>query len=116
MALSTGISVQGKLTDRETGQPLSGTITYSPLYPNDNWRTIGDSHIANPAATSLIAKDGTYEITVLPGPGVLPPGVARTIAMGWERVSCFLVGPRSFMVETVYQRNAAACFADGLAS
>jgi len=80
VALATGISVKGTLTDRESGRPLSGTLMYSPLAGNENWRTIGDPDVANPAATSVIGDDGTYEISVLPGPGGL---TARTSASGY---------------------------------
>ncbi|APZ95867.1 M56 family metallopeptidase [Fuerstiella marisgermanici] len=80
VTLATGITVKGKLTDRDTGQPLSGTLMYSPLAGNENWRTIGDADVANPAATSVIGDDGTYEISVLPGPGAL---TARTTAAGY---------------------------------
>ena len=71
VSLLSGISVKGRMTDDLTGQPLSGAVTYSPVFPNENWSRLGESPIANPAATSIIGDDGRYEICVLPGPGVL---------------------------------------------
>lgn len=73
VSLLKGITVRGRVTDAETGKPLGGTVIYNPLFPNENWRKLGEglSSIANPAATTPVGKDGTYEISVLPGPGAI---------------------------------------------
>ena len=72
VALRTGITVRGRVTDAKTGEPLSGTVIYNPLFPNENVLKLGEKlSIANPAATESIQEDGTYEISVLPGPGAI---------------------------------------------
>lgn len=64
-----GIAARGRVTDRETGQPVGGTVDYYPLFPNPFTSRLGD--IAIPCSTSPIDKDGAYELEVLPGPGVI---------------------------------------------
>jgi protocatechuate 3,4-dioxygenase beta subunit len=61
-----GIALRGRITDKETGQPVRGTrIEYHPLYPNPNTGN------GPRDATATAGADGTYALVVLPGPGVL---------------------------------------------
>jgi len=72
ITLATGISAVGRVTDAETGEPVSGSVVYSPLFPNEHVVRLGnDLEIANPAASTRIVEDGRYELRVLPGPGVI---------------------------------------------
>ncbi|HUG90608.1 MAG TPA: carboxypeptidase regulatory-like domain-containing protein, partial [Planctomycetaceae bacterium] len=77
VSLLRGITVRGRVTDAETGEPLPGSVIYNPLFPNENVLKLGeDLSIANPAASGLIRGDGSYEISVLPGPGVIAAQVS----------------------------------------
>ena len=71
VTLARGITVRGRVTDWETGDPVKGTVIYNPLYPNDHVPELWGTSVANPAASTQIQKDGTYEICVLPGPGAI---------------------------------------------
>jgi beta-lactamase regulating signal transducer with metallopeptidase domain len=64
-----GITVRGRVTDKQTGQPVAGSVEYNPLFPNRHVKPLGDP--AMPCSASPIAKDGSYELQVLPGPGAL---------------------------------------------
>jgi protocatechuate 3,4-dioxygenase beta subunit len=68
--LVRGIAVRGRVTDAETGRPVKGKVEYHLLYPNPNVRRLGES-IGEPRSRAFIRDDGTYSVTVLPGPGVL---------------------------------------------
>jgi hypothetical protein len=73
--LPKGITARGRVTERETGKPVSGIVEYNPLYPNPFLDRFGlnrgSTHGVIPRSSSLIADDGTYELQVLPGPGVI---------------------------------------------
>jgi beta-lactamase regulating signal transducer with metallopeptidase domain len=64
-----GITVRGRVTDKQTGQPVVGSVEYYPLFPNPHVKQLGDP--ATPCSSSPVAKDGSYELQVLPGPGAL---------------------------------------------
>jgi RNA polymerase sigma factor (sigma-70 family) len=69
--LVRGLTVRGRVTDMETGKPVSGArIDYHPLH--------GNSHVDkllsgswDPRAETVTGPDGSYSITVMPGPGVI---------------------------------------------
>ena len=85
-SLVSGVRVRGRVTDAETGDPLAGRVIYSPLYPNDNASFLGEaSRVPDPAATALIEPDGSFEITVLPGPGVIAARVRGQFRSGINR-------------------------------
>jgi len=72
VALRRGITVRGRVTDAESGAPLRGSVIYNPLFPNEHVLELGESlSIAKPAARGLIDEDGSFEISVLPGPGAI---------------------------------------------
>ena len=71
LQLVQGIQVRGRVTDRKTGKPVSAaSVHYSPLYPNEHAATLGDT-IGKPCSQAAIQPDGSFAITVMPGPGVV---------------------------------------------
>ncbi|MGD9855903.1 MAG: M56 family metallopeptidase, partial [Planctomycetaceae bacterium] len=69
--LKRGIAVRGRVTDADTGQPIEGTVEYHPLAPNESAASLDDSFSIYSASSADIREDGTYELGVLPGPGVI---------------------------------------------
>ena len=71
------IEVRGRITDQATGKPpKQAMVEYHPLYPNASIDEILDktdhtkySQVHGSAAVA--GPDGSYRLTVLPGPGVL---------------------------------------------
>ena len=70
VALAKGVLVNGRVTDAESRQAVSGTVSYAPLYGNENVVTRDNLAYAELSSTR-IAEDGSYAISVLPGPGVI---------------------------------------------
>lgn len=71
VGLLQGLTVLGKVTDKATGKPIAGArIDYHPLSGNKyvNYK-IPD--VWWPCSEATTAADGSYKITVLPGPGVM---------------------------------------------
>ncbi len=66
-----GIWIEGRVTDKQSGEPLSATVGYLPLKKNPhaleisglNWRWITERYWTD--------SDGHYRTLGLPGPGVL---------------------------------------------
>jgi beta-lactamase regulating signal transducer with metallopeptidase domain len=69
--LLRGIPVQGRVLDAATGQPVKGSVEYHPLFPN----SFIDHHFSRSQAphsrTREPRADGSFTLTVLPGPGVV---------------------------------------------
>ncbi len=71
--LERGIQVRGRLTDRETGKPVRGTVHYYPLADNPNlknYTTLGRPQ-QNSIYTSRTSRDGSFTVLAVPGTGVL---------------------------------------------
>lgn len=68
--LAKGILVSGRVTDAESGRPVRGTVSYEPLFGNENVVTTNELVYAETASTQ-IGEDGSYAISVLPGPGAI---------------------------------------------
>jgi hypothetical protein len=66
-----GLMVRGKVTDRATGKPVAqARVDYHPLF--------GNSHVNakiaggwSPSAVATTGPDGSYALSVLPGPGLI---------------------------------------------
>jgi hypothetical protein len=76
LELSRGILLQGKLTDKATGKPAAGMVTYFPLYPNENVRNVPGfsqfgSNFFSGHSSDEAAADGSFRCLVLPGPGAV---------------------------------------------
>ncbi len=68
--LVKGIAVTGRVTDAESGSPVRGTVSYEPLFGNENVVTrSGLIHFE--FASTQIDEDGSYTISVLPGRGLI---------------------------------------------
>jgi RNA polymerase sigma factor (sigma-70 family) len=86
--------VRGKITDKATGKPVAhARVEYLPVYPNPHVNTKLTGYWA-PQSEATTGADGSYALTVMPGPGVLnvtapkrdeyaPPAVTRK---EWEDV------------------------------
>jgi RNA polymerase sigma factor (sigma-70 family) len=69
--LLRGLSVRGKVTDRATGKPVVGAkVDYHPLGGNGYVDKLV-SGSWQPQSETTTGSDGSYSLTVLPGPGVL---------------------------------------------
>lgn len=68
--LKRGIPVQGRVTDRATGQPVRATVDYFAFITNPNLRQApgfrGSGHVQ-----AHTAADGTFHLLALPGRGLL---------------------------------------------
>jgi hypothetical protein len=72
--LVRGLTVRGKVTDKATGKPVAqARVDYHPLAGNPNVNAKLAGYWA-PRSEATTGPDGSYALTVLPGPGVL--GVA----------------------------------------
>jgi protocatechuate 3,4-dioxygenase beta subunit len=72
--MAGGVTVRGKVTNK-AGKPVArARVVYHPLHPNIyvNSRQAGSAWTVS--STALSEPDGSYTLTVLPGPGVI--GVA----------------------------------------
>jgi len=69
--LPRGIPVQGRVLDAATGQPVKGSVEYHPMFPN----SFIDHHFSRSqvphSRTRELRADGSFTLTVLPGPGVV---------------------------------------------
>jgi protocatechuate 3,4-dioxygenase beta subunit len=66
-----GLTVRGKVTDKTTGKPIAqAVVDYHPLYanPNANRKLTG---FWRPRSEATTGPDGSYALTVLPGPGLI---------------------------------------------
>jgi RNA polymerase sigma factor (sigma-70 family) len=71
--LTRGSMVRGRVTDKATGKPIAkARVEYHPLAGNTYASQLTD--VCKPCAEATTGPDGSYELTVLPGQGVI--GVA----------------------------------------
>ncbi|HEX7449542.1 MAG TPA: M56 family metallopeptidase [Pirellulales bacterium] len=74
IALDRGLEARGQVVVRPSGERATGRVDYFPLWPNKHVTALGPQPGGLPAAcrgTAMIRPDGSYSISVLPGPGVL---------------------------------------------
>jgi RNA polymerase sigma factor (sigma-70 family) len=72
--LVRGVTVSGKLIDKATGKPASGTVSYSLLPANSRFVDAGPpgsllGRLVN--QRQIVPESGEFQLTVFPGPGVL---------------------------------------------
>jgi RNA polymerase sigma factor (sigma-70 family) len=75
--LVRGLTLRGKVTDKATGRPVAGArVDYHP--------SLGNSHVMaklpgrwDPRSETITGPDGSYTLTVLPGPGVIGVTASR---------------------------------------
>jgi RNA polymerase sigma factor (sigma-70 family) len=69
--LMSGIRLRGRVTDRATGKPpMRAVVEYYPLFPNPHGSGLTNAPEAA-ASSCLVRPDGSYDLAVLPGPGVV---------------------------------------------
>jgi RNA polymerase sigma factor (sigma-70 family) len=72
LEMTRGISCKGKVLDEQTGKPVKGSVEYYPLRPNpyvpDNY---GLGGMFSSLSQGGVAVDGSFQCSVLPGPGCL---------------------------------------------
>src|SRR5262249_6260705 len=65
-----GLMVRGTVMDKTTGKPVAqARVDYHPLYSNPNVNKLDG--FWSPRSEATTGPDGSYVLTVLPGPGVL---------------------------------------------
>jgi protocatechuate 3,4-dioxygenase beta subunit len=65
-----GLTVHGRATDKTTGKPVAqARVDYYPLFGNPNVGKLADDEPV--LAQTTTGADGSYSLTVLPGPGVI---------------------------------------------
>jgi protocatechuate 3,4-dioxygenase beta subunit len=68
--LARGCTVRGRVMDKERGQPIPrARIEYHPLAGNTYANQLAG--VAKPCVEAITGPDGSYALTVLPGPGVI---------------------------------------------
>jgi RNA polymerase sigma factor (sigma-70 family) len=69
--LGRGIVLSGKVTNQSvTKPPKSAVVEYYPLASNQHTRGISCTGLV-PASATTVRPDGTYSMSVLPGPGIV---------------------------------------------
>jgi RNA polymerase sigma factor (sigma-70 family) len=71
--LERGMVVRGRLTDRSTGKPVRGLVSYYALKDNPHvkdFRNIGDLPVVVDGRGE-VGSDGSFTVVALPGPGLL---------------------------------------------
>ncbi len=66
--LERGVLVQGKITDRTTGNPVAALVEYHPTLDNPNVRSREQIVLFEPVFTH---PDGSFTLVALPGPGLV---------------------------------------------
>ena len=67
-----GISLRGRVTEQSTGKPPKrAVVEYYPLFPNAHSSVLTPLEHLQAASSATIQADGSYSLTVLPGPGVV---------------------------------------------
>ncbi len=67
-----GISLRGRITDQTTGKPPKrAVVEYYPLFPNAHSSILTKLDHLQAASSATLLADGSYSLTVLPGPGVV---------------------------------------------
>jgi RNA polymerase sigma factor (sigma-70 family) len=71
--LVRGVTVRGRLIDKATGKPAAGTVHYALLPANPQFVDVGrtGSLVGQHVDPRQFTEDGTFEMTVFPGAGVV---------------------------------------------
>jgi RNA polymerase sigma factor (sigma-70 family) len=69
--LKRGVWIEGKITDKVTGQPVKAGVQYLPLYSNPNRRDYPGVYELVFRSAGTVKEDGSYRVVGLPGPGML---------------------------------------------
>jgi beta-lactamase regulating signal transducer with metallopeptidase domain len=102
--LHRGLLIRGRVTDRETGEPVPGTrLHYFPFLENEHAQAIPEfderGNTDGDQARYVSDAEGRYKVVVLPGRGLLgaesPRGAYRR-GVGFERIDPKVVDQRGY--------------------
>jgi protocatechuate 3,4-dioxygenase beta subunit len=91
-AMPRGVTVTGQVTDRNTGEPVPGTISFYVFSDNPHLKPLKPSAISIDRHSASVDEEGRFEIAVLPGPGILTFMASTTVSqnyrrgIGWEQI------------------------------
>ncbi len=69
-----GVTVRGKVTEAGTGRPVAATVSYYPIYPNENITKgdgLSETNALGEWASAETDAEGNYAIAAFAGPGFL---------------------------------------------
>jgi RNA polymerase sigma factor (sigma-70 family) len=69
--LKRGVWIEGRITDKVTGQPLQGGVEYLLQYSNPHLRDYPGAGSVFMHAAAVMREDGSYRVVALPGPGMV---------------------------------------------
>ncbi len=85
--LAKGIILKGRVTETETGAPVTGGIRFAPLEDNPWKDKPGYDDYQRSRVMESVGPDGNFEFVSIPGPGVLLMQVGPTrIEIGGQRI------------------------------
>jgi hypothetical protein len=98
LELVSGIPLRGRLTDsNERVAPKAAVLEYHPLFPNRHSTRLSNWY-GQAASTTLMQPDGSFQLVVLPGPGII----------------CAVASPRNaYAVAHLDAKELARLFKDG---
>jgi RNA polymerase sigma factor (sigma-70 family) len=74
--LRRGLWIEGRITDKVTGQPVRSSVEFLSMYTNPNLRDYPGYHGAGSLMEGVFTKaDGSFRVVGVPGPGII--GVHR---------------------------------------
>jgi RNA polymerase sigma factor (sigma-70 family) len=119
--LTKGVTVVGKVTDKETGRPVANAmVEYFTVYPNPY--VVKSIKGTDPHSVAITGPDGSYALAALPGKGMIGV-VARTKSdvyapayVTLEERKAFLKTPTAFRTYDLLWANGSGggLGADGL--
>lgn len=87
-----GVTVAGQVTDRNSGQPVPGTVEFYAFDDNPTLRELTPSSISGDRHSAPVDEQGRFEIQVLPGPGIITFMRSTSVAenyrrgIGWDQI------------------------------
>src|SRR5262249_7598169 len=69
LEMAPGIPCRGRVTDKVTGTPVRGSVSYYPIYGNPDAPEL--TRYVNALSEGIGGPDGSFACCVLPGPGVV---------------------------------------------
>jgi RNA polymerase sigma factor (sigma-70 family) len=107
-ALKRGIWVQGRVTDKKTGKPLSASVKYFCFNDNPNAKELAST--GNFDNWRQSREDGFFQMPVLPGRGLIAVRAYQdhyVMGVGAEKIK----GPRDKGVNDLFITTPHFCFA-----
>lgn len=95
--LKRGVWIEGKITDKKTGQPVRGSVEYFSLYENPNLRDhpgFDGTILHDGRRIKATKEDGSYRVVGLPGPGLVAVSAGGDYLRAPDRDDEYGVGGR----------------------